>query len=336
MALLVRVSFSVVAKLRSPIAALDGQLRLDYGALGNRWAPRRGFRYLQISLELLGSVGRLSATSACLRDGYGYRSDGVGAAIENNQADAIHAFPDGHILTESDAMLYRSVTVLSTQMKVEGNQGSVVGPLAGNQTGNREPQLAIVECSRMNQCQISGIDMRIEAHGKAAFRIWRQAGAQPDFSGIEGGRHGRIHGVLGSGAGILPPGVIAGLGLDTHALARARDPDLVELVVPILLRRVVSDLVTGARVVNCLADRGAYVLAGIAPAARHPGELIEGVDAPHAAGRAGAGAGAAAGREAAGSSQSVIEVNVVRAAEHDLAHRIDGHAAAIKLFAHAP
>ena len=92
----------------------------------------------------------------------------------------------------------------------------------------------------------------------------------------------------------------------------------------------------GGRFANIIRF-SADVLSGIGPAARHRGELIEGVDTPHAAGRTGCSAAAApAASEAAGCRGITVEVNVVRAAKHDLAHRIDGHAAAIKLFAHSP
>ena len=61
-------------------------------------------------------------------DRYCNRSDGVRTAIEHNQADLLEILRDGHVLTEQDTLLQRSVTFLSAVMEIERG---ITGPRHG-------------------------------------------------------------------------------------------------------------------------------------------------------------------------------------------------------------
>ncbi len=137
-------------------------------------------------------------------------------------------------------------------------------------------QFGAIRVPLVNERNVVGVDVRVEAHPARILRIARQTGAQTDFGCIERRGDHRGDRLLRPRARRFVPSVITGLGLDFHALARAGDPELVKLVVPIRFGRVVSNLVAGARVGDCLADGGADVFTGVGTAARQTPRIVRG------------------------------------------------------------
>ena len=107
--------------------------------------------------------------------GNGEGTDGIGTAVENNDAKLGSTVPDRHVLSEVDSFFQGFIALLGVVVKVEGNNGLTLGLAVRQIVDHRKPQLSVIVIPFANPGDIVGVYVQIEVRHAPVFGIDRNA-----------------------------------------------------------------------------------------------------------------------------------------------------------------